>query len=186
MGQITFSSSSVAAVHCAAVMVPAGAWTAKWALWHWSGSPVVEPGSVHVPATHVVGAVVAHPVAQVVLVVPGSHVPPPEDDVELDDEDEDVLEVLELEVLELELEVLELEVLELEVLEVLELEVLELEVLVELLELDEELPPETVREVNEGRPDPFAQKPKEAVPPLAPMAAFQLSGVTVRTLPTWV
>jgi hypothetical protein len=29
IGQITFSSSSVAAVHCALVMVPAGAWTAK-------------------------------------------------------------------------------------------------------------------------------------------------------------
>jgi hypothetical protein len=52
MGQIAFSSSSVAAVHCAAVIVPAGAWTAKWALEHWSGSPVVDPGSVHVPDTH--------------------------------------------------------------------------------------------------------------------------------------
>jgi hypothetical protein len=29
MGQIAFSSSSVAAVHCAEVIVPAGAWTAK-------------------------------------------------------------------------------------------------------------------------------------------------------------
>ena len=52
MGQMTFSSSSVAAVHCAAVIVPAGACTAKCALWQTSGSFVVEPGSVQVPATH--------------------------------------------------------------------------------------------------------------------------------------
>jgi hypothetical protein len=37
----------------------------------------VDPGSVHVPATHwaAAGAVVAQPVAQVVVVVPGSHDP---------------------------------------------------------------------------------------------------------------
>jgi len=29
VGQITFSSSSVAAVHCEAVIVPEGEWTAK-------------------------------------------------------------------------------------------------------------------------------------------------------------
>jgi hypothetical protein len=77
IGQTAFSSSSVAAVHCVAVIVPAGAWTAKCALSHWSGSPVVDPGSVHVPATHcaAAGAVVAQPVAQVVVVVPGSHEP---------------------------------------------------------------------------------------------------------------
>jgi hypothetical protein len=34
IGQMTFSSSSVAAVHCAAVIVPAGEWTAKCALSH--------------------------------------------------------------------------------------------------------------------------------------------------------
>lgn len=79
IGQMTFSSSSVAAVHWAAVMVPLGEWTAKCALSHCSGSPVVEPGSVHVPATHwaLGGAVVAHPEAQVVVVVPGSQLPPP-------------------------------------------------------------------------------------------------------------
>jgi hypothetical protein len=77
IGQIAFSSSSVAAVHWAAVIVPAGACTAKWALWHWRGSPVVDPGSVQVPDTHCAdaGAVVAQPVAQVVVVVPGSQVP---------------------------------------------------------------------------------------------------------------
>jgi hypothetical protein len=29
MGQMAFSSSSVAALHCCDVIVPAGAWTAK-------------------------------------------------------------------------------------------------------------------------------------------------------------
>src|SRR5579859_1943775 len=78
IGQIAFSSSAVASAHCCAVIVPAGACTAKWALSHWSGSPVVEPGSVQVPATQVAdaGGVVAQPVAHAVVVVPGSHAPP--------------------------------------------------------------------------------------------------------------
>lgn len=77
IGQIAFSSSSVAAVHCCDVIVPAGACTAKWALSHWSGSLVVDPGSVQVPATHwdVAGALVAQFEAQVVVVEPGSHAP---------------------------------------------------------------------------------------------------------------
>src|ERR1019366_3089519 len=78
MGQMTFSSSSVAAVHCAAVIVPDGECTAKCALWHCSGSPVVEPGSVHVPGTPgwAAGAEVAQPDAHVVVVEPRSQVPP--------------------------------------------------------------------------------------------------------------
>lgn len=74
---MAFSNSSVAAVHCVAVIVPAGACTAKCALWHCSGSPDDEPGSVHVPATHwaAAGGVVAQLLAHAVVAVPGSQVP---------------------------------------------------------------------------------------------------------------
>ena len=86
IGKMAFSSSSVAAVHCCAVMVPAGEWTAKCALSHCSGSPVVDPGSVQVPATHweAAGAVVAHPIAHVVVLVPGSQAPATVDPLELE------------------------------------------------------------------------------------------------------
>src|SRR5215471_9420254 len=75
VGQTIVSSVLVASVHCAAVMVPAGECTAKWALWQTTGSLVVEPGSVQVPATQVVAGAVAQPLAQVVVVVPGSQAP---------------------------------------------------------------------------------------------------------------
>src|SRR5450755_2285932 len=77
VGQTTVSSVFVASVHCAALIVPAGECTAKCALSHTSGSFVVEPGSVHVPAAQVVAGAVGQVVAQVVLVVPGSQVPLP-------------------------------------------------------------------------------------------------------------
>jgi hypothetical protein len=79
MGQMTFSSSAVASLHCCALIVPGGACTAKCALSHCSGSPVVEPGSAHVPGTHRAegGGVVVQPDAHVVVVVPRSHAFPP-------------------------------------------------------------------------------------------------------------
>src|SRR5450755_3120273 len=77
VGQTTVSSVFVASVHCAALIIPAGECTAKCALSHTSGSFVVEPGSVHVPAVQVVAGAVGQVVAQVVLVVPGSQVPLP-------------------------------------------------------------------------------------------------------------
>jgi hypothetical protein len=72
----TVSRVLVADWHCAAVIVPAGEWTAKWALSHCSGSPVVEPGSFHVPAVHAVGAV-GQLEAQAVVLLPCSQEPPP-------------------------------------------------------------------------------------------------------------
>ena len=57
------------------MIVPSGEWTAKCADWQTSGSLVVEPGSVQVPLTHAAVGAVAQPVAQVVVVVPRSHVP---------------------------------------------------------------------------------------------------------------
>src|SRR5215471_5481930 len=73
VGQTIVSRVLVASVHCAAVMVPAGECTAKCALSHTVGSLVVEPGSVQVPATQVAAGAVAQLLAQVVVVVPGSH-----------------------------------------------------------------------------------------------------------------
>ena len=76
VGQTTVSSVLVAAVHCAALIVPFGEWTAKCALSQSNGSLVVEPGSFHVPAVQVV-AVAGQLVAQVVVVLPGSQLPAP-------------------------------------------------------------------------------------------------------------
>jgi hypothetical protein len=91
--------------------------------------------------------------------------------LELEEEElEDALPPLELDELLLELDelLLELEEEELEdALPLLELDEDEL-----LLELDDDVPPVTVRDVIVGRPLPLPQTPNDSVPPFAPMDAL--------------